>query len=195
MMGYYFISKSVAQLPLENVIDRLISEQMATQHIPGLALAVTQGDKILYAKGYAVASSSQPVTVQMQLFTITLLRTLNHIIHVDETIYYFIHTKNLSKFDPNFIPYPEYGELKSARFEFDDKLIQESQGCSQDWLDEIFEVWSERLNRNRRLPRAFYYIQLFNHQTHHRSQITSELHKMGIDYGNTDLPYNPYYEF
>jgi uncharacterized damage-inducible protein DinB len=88
-----------------------------------------------------------------------------------------------------------YGELKSARFEFDEKLIQESQGCSQDWLDEIFEFWSERLNRNRRLPRAFYYIQLFNHQTHHRSQITSELHKMGIDYGNTDLPYNPYYEF
>jgi CubicO group peptidase (beta-lactamase class C family) len=74
MMGYYFISKSVAQLPLENVIDRLISEQMATQHIPGLALAVTQGDKILYAKGYGVASSSQPVTVQMQLFTITLVR-------------------------------------------------------------------------------------------------------------------------
>ncbi|YAF94156.1 MAG: DinB family protein [Nodularia sp. CChRGM 3473] len=35
---------------------------------------------------------------------------------------------------------------------------------------------------------------MFNHQTHHRSQITSELHKMGIDYGCTDLPYNPYNE-
>jgi len=129
------------------------------------------------------------------MFFVSILRTLNHIIHVDETIYSFIHTKNLPPFEPNFIPYPEYGELKSARFELDEKLIQEVQECSQDWLDEIFEFWSERLNRNRRVPRAFYYIQLFNHQTHHRSQITSELHKMGIDYGNTDLPYNPYYEF
>ncbi len=62
------IKNSVAQLPLENAIDRLINEQIATQHIPGLALAVTQGDKILYAKGYGVASSSQPVTVQTQFF-------------------------------------------------------------------------------------------------------------------------------
>lgn len=62
------INNSVAQLPLENAIDRLISEQMATQHIPGLALAVIKGDKILYAKGYGVASSSQPVTVQTQFF-------------------------------------------------------------------------------------------------------------------------------
>jgi uncharacterized damage-inducible protein DinB len=115
--------------------------------------------------------------------------------NVDEIIHSFIHTKTLSKFDLTFIPYPDYSELKSARFEFDEKLVQESQGCSQDWLDEIFEFWSERLNRNRRVLRSFYYVQMFNHQTHHRSQITSELHKMGIDYGNTDLSYNPYYEF
>ena len=62
------IKNRVAQLPLENAIDRLINGQIATQHIPGLALAVTQGDKILYTKGYGVASSSQPVTVQTQFF-------------------------------------------------------------------------------------------------------------------------------
>ncbi|HEY9597204.1 MAG TPA: serine hydrolase domain-containing protein, partial [Cyanophyceae cyanobacterium] len=62
------INTSVAQLPLENAIDRLINEQMTAQHIPGLALAVTQGEKILYAKGYGVASSNQPVTVQTQFF-------------------------------------------------------------------------------------------------------------------------------
>ncbi len=62
------LKNSVAQLPLENAIDRLIGEQMTAQHIPGLALAITQGDKILYAKGYGVASSSQPVTEQTQFF-------------------------------------------------------------------------------------------------------------------------------
>ncbi|HAA29144.1 MAG TPA: damage-inducible protein DinB [Cyanobacteria bacterium UBA8553] len=139
--------------------------------------------------------SDNQLRLNRGMFFDSIFKTLNHIIHVDETIYSFVHTKTLFKFDPSFIPHPEYSELKAARFELDEKLVQESQRCSQDWLDEIFEFWSERLNRNRRVPRSFYYMQMFNHQTHHRSQITSELHKMGIDYGNTDLPYNPYYEF
>lgn len=129
------------------------------------------------------------------MFFDSIFKTLNHIINVDETIYTLIYTKTLSEFDPNFIPYPEYHKLKSVRFEFDKKLVQESQNCSQEWLDEIIEFWSERLNKNRKIPRVFYYVQMFNHQTHHRSQITSELHKIGIDYGSTDLPYNPYYKF
>lgn len=129
------------------------------------------------------------------MFFGSIFQTLNHIIHVDQTIHSFIYTKALPKFDPNFIPHRNYDELKFARLAFDEKLIQESQECSQEWLDEVFEFWSERLNRYRSVPRSFYYVQMFNHQTHHRSQITSELHKMGIDYGNTDLPYNPYYDF
>jgi uncharacterized damage-inducible protein DinB len=129
------------------------------------------------------------------MFFDSIFKTLSHIISVDETIHSFIHTKNLPKLDLNFVPYPSYGELKSARSEFDEKLVVESQVCLQNWLDEVFEFWSEKLNRNRKVPRSFYYVQMFNHQTHHRSQITTELHKMGIDYGNTDLPYNPYYEF
>jgi len=32
---------------------------------------------------------------------------------------------------------------------------------------------------------------LFNHQTHHRGQVTQMLHPMGIDIGNTDLPLMP----
>jgi len=139
--------------------------------------------------------SDDQLRLNRGMFFDSIFKTLNHIINVDETIHSFIHTKTLPKFDPSFIPYPEYSELRYARFEFDKKLVQESQGGSQDWLNDIFEFWSERLNRNRRVPRSFYYVQMFNHQTHHRSQITSELYKMGIDYGNTDLPYNPYYEF
>ena len=130
-----------------------------------------------------------------EMFFESIFKTLNYIINVDKIIHSLICTKSLPSFDLNFIPYPQYNELKFARFDFDQKLIQESQECSQAWLDEVFEMWSERLNRNRRIPRSLYYVQMFNHQTHHRSQITSELHKMGIDYGNTDLPYNPYYKF
>ncbi|MBI4779802.1 MAG: damage-inducible protein DinB [Oscillatoriophycideae cyanobacterium NC_groundwater_1537_Pr4_S-0.65um_50_18] len=136
--------------------------------------------------------SHEQLYVERKMFFGSIFKTLNHILYVDKTIHTLIHTKTLPAIDLTVILYAEYNELKSARFEFDEILIQDSQ-CSQDWLNEVIEFWSKRLNRHSRMPRSFYYMQLFNHQTHHRSQITSELHKMGIDYGSTDLPYNPYY--
>jgi len=87
------------------------------------------------------------------MFFDSIFKTLNHIMNVDAAIYSFIHTKELPESDPNDIPYSEYDELKIARFEFDENLISESENCSQEWLDEIFEFWSEKLNRNRRVPR------------------------------------------
>lgn len=139
--------------------------------------------------------SKEQLHLTRDMFFDSIFKTLNHILYVDETLYRLIHTKQLSDFDPKRIPYAHYDELKTHRFKFDEKLIHESESYTQAWLNEIFELWSDRLNRNRRIPRAFYYVQMFNHQTHHRSQITAELHKMGIDYGCTDLPYNPYCNF
>jgi uncharacterized damage-inducible protein DinB len=34
-------------------------------------------------------------------------------------------------------------------------------------------------------------MQMFNHQTHHRGQITTLLSQIGIDIGETDLPLTP----
>lgn len=45
-------------------IDRFLNEQMRVQRVPGLALAVTQGDQIAYVKGYGYARSGEPVTAE-----------------------------------------------------------------------------------------------------------------------------------
>ena len=34
-------------------------------------------------------------------------------------------------------------------------------------------------------------MQMFNHQTHHRGQVTTLLKQLGIDPGETDLPWLP----
>ncbi len=47
------------------------------------------------------------------------------------------------------------------------------------------------LDRVRRIPRGLWVTQMFNHQTHHRSQLTTGLHMMGLDYGRTDVPFRP----
>jgi CubicO group peptidase (beta-lactamase class C family) len=47
-------------------IDRFVAQQMAAQRLPGLALAITHGDQVLYVKGYGTAADGQPVTRQTQ---------------------------------------------------------------------------------------------------------------------------------
>lgn len=47
-------------------VDRFITDQMAAQRIPGLALAITQGDQVLYVQGYGNAGNGRPVTPQTQ---------------------------------------------------------------------------------------------------------------------------------
>ncbi|NLG74414.1 MAG: beta-lactamase family protein [Chloroflexi bacterium] len=49
-------------------VDRFITRQIAVQRIPGLALAVTRGDQVLYVKGYGNAGSGQPVSAQTQFY-------------------------------------------------------------------------------------------------------------------------------
>lgn len=49
-------------------IDQFIAGQRAVQRVPGLALAITQGDQVLYVKGYGTAGQGQPMTPQSQFF-------------------------------------------------------------------------------------------------------------------------------
>jgi CubicO group peptidase (beta-lactamase class C family) len=58
-----------------NAIDRFINAQMAAQRLPGLALAITQGNEVLYLKGYGTARANQPVTPQTQFYTASLSKS------------------------------------------------------------------------------------------------------------------------
>jgi CubicO group peptidase (beta-lactamase class C family) len=57
---------NAAQPTLEMKIDRFMTHQMATQHIPGLALAITHENQAMYVKGYGKANAQQSVTPQTQ---------------------------------------------------------------------------------------------------------------------------------
>lgn len=49
-------------------LDAFIEDQMRQNRIPGLALAITQGDRILYLRGYGNAASNQAVTPQTPFY-------------------------------------------------------------------------------------------------------------------------------
>lgn len=84
------------------------------------------------------------------------------------------------------ILYPSLNELVTARQQLDELIIQ--------WCDVLRESDHEgRLQYNNRqdepqvLPLPDVLQHLFNHQTHHRGQITALLSQQGIDYGTTDF--------
>ena len=65
-----------AQAALDTgAIDRFVLEQMAAQRVPGLALAITRGDRVLYLRGYGEARDGAPVTPETQYFVASLTKS------------------------------------------------------------------------------------------------------------------------
>lgn len=56
-------------------IDSYIEREMASNGIPGLALAITRGDEVLAVRGYGAARDGQPVTPATQFYTGSLSKS------------------------------------------------------------------------------------------------------------------------
>lgn len=68
--------RSTAQPPLDvAAIDQFVAGQMAVQRVPGLALAIIQGDQVRYVQGYGRAGRGQPVTPQTQFLLASLSKS------------------------------------------------------------------------------------------------------------------------
>jgi uncharacterized damage-inducible protein DinB len=130
------------------------------------------------------------------LFFGSILATLDHLLHVDRLLVRILREgRPPDTFDPRRRHHEDFASLRRAREAQDVEIEALFREAPPGWLAEELRFHSERLGRERRVPRAFYATQLFNHQTHHRSQVTSALHRMGIDYRETDLPGNPYSQY
>lgn len=126
------------------------------------------------------------------MFFSSVLGTLNHILHVDNVLLAYIHSGvPPESFDPKTRVHDSYDGLRAARLLLDDEIQHLMDDAPEPWFDETFEFFSSDLKRERRRPRALFITQMFNHQTHHRAQITAVMHQLGMDYGSTDMPYNP----
>jgi CubicO group peptidase (beta-lactamase class C family) len=55
-----------------DAVDRYIERQMAANRVPGLALAITRGDEVIYLKGYGTAGNGEPMTPRTQFYIASL---------------------------------------------------------------------------------------------------------------------------
>jgi uncharacterized damage-inducible protein DinB len=119
----------------------------------------------------------------------SIYATLNHIAYGDLAF--------LSRFtgDPSVVPEPgadlfgTFDLLRAARVALDQRILAWAASLSPAWLAEPLTYTSKIDGKCRTVPKWVLVTHLFNHQTHHRGQVTTLLSQMGLDVGSTDIPF------
>jgi len=85
------------------------------------------------------------------------------------------------------ILYPDFAELRHEREQTDAAILTWAQTISNAELAEDFSYTSIIASQTRTQPLGFLVMHFFNHQTHHRGQLTTLLNQCGVEPGVTDL--------
>ena len=121
----------------------------------------------------------------------SIYATLDHIAYGDLAF--------LARFtgDPAVVPelgadlFGSFAALRREREALDRRLVGWTASLGEDWLAAPQTYTSKVDGVTRTLPRWLLLVHLFNHQTHHRGQVTTLLAQRGLDMGSTDLPFMP----
>ena len=138
------------------------------------------------------------LTLDRQAFFGSILGTLNHLM-LGDTVWlkrFAEHPANFAALAPlNGVATP--GDLKQLAFA---NLAELS--AHRAWLDQLIIDWTHSLHEPHLDQRLRYHnmrgvaaekpffgllVHFFNHQTHHRGQVTTLLSQAGVDVGVTDL--------
>ena len=118
--------------------------------------------------------------------------TLNHIL-IGDLIWLgrFTQQPFLVKLDQEL--YGNFTELRAERERLDLVIIDWSKNLTPSWLNETL-TYTNSSGFTRTLPQWLLTTHMFNHQTHHRGQLTTLLNQMGYNPGVTDLPAMPEFQ-
>ena len=117
--------------------------------------------------------------------------TLNHILFGDRAWMRLFTGKDYEVTAIGVDLYGDYEELKAAHLEMCADIEAFAQTLSSEWLEGTL-VWPSRSDGvTRQRPTWLCVTHMFNHQTHHRGQLSTLLMQAGIDIGRTDLPFMP----
>ena len=83
--------------------------------------------------------------------------------------------------------YADYAELRAERRRTDDAIAAWADGLRSEQLGGELAYTSIARPQPRRMPYWLAAVHFFNHQTHHRGQVTTLMKQSGVDPGVTDL--------
>jgi uncharacterized damage-inducible protein DinB len=121
----------------------------------------------------------------------SIYATLNHIAYGDLAF--------LSRFTgtPGTVPelgadlFGDFARLHRERTLLDARICTWSAALTESWLAASLTYTSKVDGLERTVSRWILVAHLFNHQTHHRGQVTTLLSQAGLDMGSTDIPFMP----
>lgn len=160
------------------------------------AQLMAQYNEWMNTKVYRVCASLPEAALHEDrgAFFQSIYLTLNHIAYSDLAF--------LSRFTGQPAEVPPLGQdlfggferLHAEREQLDGRLLAWSSTLTPDWLAEPLTYVSKVDGQQRTVVRWVLVTHLFNHQTHHRGQVTTLLTQMGLDVGSTDIPFMPQFE-
>ena len=117
--------------------------------------------------------------------------TLNHLLLVDQLWLDRLcgHAPAFTGLDTEL--YADFTALRTARIEADAAIGAYIATLDATALAQSLCFTSFVTRRTMRMPRWVALTQLFNHQLHHRGQVTALLARIGVDYGDIDLIWMP----
>lgn len=117
--------------------------------------------------------------------------TLNHLYYGDIA---WLERLRDGKFTPRKLGidlFDDFNEMRAAQEKMDGEIIEWARTLTPEYLNGGYEYKSNVDGRTRILPRWILTTHMFNHQTHHRGQLTTLIMQLGIDPGVTDIPWLP----
>ena len=87
--------------------------------------------------------------------------------------------------------YEDFAVLREQRRQLDQRIVDWAAGLSDAALADTLSFRSTVNPAEWRCPLWIAVTHFFNHQTHHRGQLTALLSRAGVDYGTTDLIWLP----
>lgn len=117
--------------------------------------------------------------------------TLDHIVWADDAL--LVRLQNSGRRVESYRPpqIEDFDQLRQRREELDKVISDWAAQVADTDVDQPYEFKSVLYNKTRTLPRYALVAHLFNHQTHHRGQVTALLSRLGYDFGVTDMPWTP----
>lgn len=117
--------------------------------------------------------------------------TLNHIYVGDEAWMQRLAREPVSMTSAREERFADFQELWDARRLLDQRIARWAESVTDEFTDGMFRFTSVAYRREIELPGWAAVMQVFNHQTHHRGQVTTLLMQVGKDPGATDIPMMP----
>ena len=119
--------------------------------------------------------------------------TLNHLLLADQAWLQRFQGQPVTMKSPRDIVHDDFALLQQARQEMDEQILAWAQALATRYDNEQLRFYSVTYQKEIVMPLFAAVMQFFNHQTHHRGQITTLLSQMNLDIGVTDLPVMPYF--